>query len=135
MSPMSTERYYLTFMMVIPCRSGKTTGDEMVSVTESAVAEFKKVLEREKKSGHGFRIFIANIGCCGPEYGIGFEEKAQESDTVFEDHGVKFFLDENAHRALDGSIVDYTETPYGSGFVINNPNACSSCGSSSDSCH
>lgn len=108
--------------------------DIMVSMTENAAAELKKILKKEDKSGCGLRIFIAGAGCAGPQYGIGIEEKAQEDDTVFESQGVKIFVGKSVVGDLDGSIIDYKETPQGPGFLITNPNVSSCCGDSS-SCH
>lgn len=105
----------------------------MVSITEDAAAKLKKIMEKKEKSDCGLRIFVADVDCCGPEFGIGLEEKPQESDTVFESHGIKIFIGEDLAKVLDGSVIDYTETPYGSGFVINSSSA-SSCCSSSRSC-
>ncbi len=67
----------------------------MVSMTEGAASELKKILEKENKTECGLRIFIAGDSCMGPEYGIGLEETAQESDKVFESHGIKIFIDGN----------------------------------------
>jgi Fe-S cluster assembly iron-binding protein IscA len=36
---------------------------------------------------------------------------------------------------LEGSTVDYIETPQGSGLIVNNPNVKSSCGGSCAGCH
>ncbi len=106
----------------------------MVSITEDAATELKKILEKEDKVGNGLRIFIAGAGCSGPQYGIGLEEKPQEDDIVFESHGIKIFVTEDVAKGLDGSIVGYEPTPQGPAFVITNPNV-SSCCSGSSSCH
>ena len=107
----------------------------MVSITENAAVELKKIMEEKEMSEHGLRIFAAGEGCCGPEYGIGLEENLQDSDKVFESHEIKIFVTEGLAATLDGSVVDYVKTPYGSGFVINRPGA-STCGDGScNSCH
>lgn len=106
----------------------------MVSVTEGAAAELKKIMEEKKMSGYGLRVFVADVGCCGPEYGIGLEKDMQDNDKVFESHAIKIFIGEDLDRMLDGSVIDYVETPHGSGFVINRSGA-PSCGDSCSSCH
>lgn len=110
----------------------------MVNITENAAAELKKILEKEDKSDNGLRIFVAGAGCSGPQYGIGLEEKAQEGDIVFESHGIKIFVTEDVAKGLDGSTVEYEETPQGPAFLITNPNVsscCSGSGNGSSSCH
>lgn len=57
-------------------------------------------------------------------------------DKVTESNGVKIVLDENMDALLSGAEIDYIETEYGAGFVINNQNAgasgcdatCGGCG-------
>lgn len=102
----------------------------MVSVTENAAFEIKKVLSKENKSDFGLRISITGAGCMGPEYGIGLEQKPKGSDVVFESHGIKIFVGEDVAAELNGSIIEYKETPQGSSFVINNPNTHSGCSGS-----
>ena len=104
----------------------------MVNITENAATELRKVLEKGKKSVSGLRIFLADISCCGPEYGIGLAEKPQKSDKVYESHGIKIFVSDEVAKELDGSVIEYEETPYGSGFIIGSPTAFPSC---SSACH
>ncbi|MBI5253139.1 MAG: iron-sulfur cluster assembly accessory protein [Euryarchaeota archaeon] len=107
----------------------------MVSITEKAAIELQNILKKENRKGCGLRIFTAGFGCSGPQYGLALEEKAADEDKVTESNGVKIFLDENMDALLSGAEIDYIETEYGSGFVINNPNAASDgCGSSCGGC-
>jgi iron-sulfur cluster assembly protein len=52
----------------------------------------------------------------------------EEEDQVFEDKGVKLFIDPLSLGYMSGSSVDYVEDTLGGGFKIDNPNAVSSCG-------
>lgn len=81
------------------------------------------------------RIFMAGLGCGGPQYGLALEEKATSEDRITESNGVKIFLDENMDVLLSGAEIDYIETEYGAGFVINNPNVgAGGCGPSCSGC-
>lgn len=107
----------------------------MVSITENAAVELKRIMEEKEMSDHGLRVFLAGTGCCGPEYGIGLEKNQQEGDKVVESHEIKIFISEEVARRLDGSAIDYVETPHGSGFIINRPEESSCSSDSCDACH
>ncbi len=108
----------------------------MVNITEKAAAELKKILEKENKQDFGLRISIAGMGCGGPQYMLTLDEKPGEGDEVIECSGIKIFLNEKTKIVLDGSEIDYVETPQGAGFTINNPNtSASGCGPSCGGCH
>ncbi len=107
----------------------------MVSITKKAATELQNILKKENKKGCGLRIFTAGFGCGGPQYGLALEETPGDRDRITESNGVKIFLDENMDALLSGVEIDYIETEYGSGFVINNSNAASDgCGPSCGGC-
>lgn len=101
----------------------------MVDITKNAAIELGRILENGKKTVSGLRIFLTDINCCGPEYGIGIAEKPQKNEKVYESHGIKIFASEKVAKELDGSTIEYEETPYGSGFIIDSPTAFPSCSS------
>jgi iron-sulfur cluster assembly accessory protein len=107
----------------------------MVAITDKAAEEMKTVLKDQEKEDHGIRIFIAGMGCGGPNYGLAFEKEPKEEDKTEEVSGIKFVMDSAISEYMDGATVDFVETPQGSGFVVNSPKAaqmagggCSSCG-------
>ena len=101
----------------------------MVDITKNAAVELKKVMGNGGKNAAGLRIFIADVSCCGPEYGISLVEKPNKKDVVFESRGIKVFVSQEAAKELNGSIIEYEETPYGAGFIIENPTAFPTCSS------
>jgi iron-sulfur cluster insertion protein len=100
----------------------------MLVITEKAGQKIKGLLAEEQKEGYGLRVYVAGGGCQGFEYGMVFEEQANEDDTVIEAHGVKVFVDAQSAPMLQGTQVDYQDSLEGSGFSIKNPQAKSSCG-------
>ncbi len=100
----------------------------MVTLTESAGKKVKELLVEENKNGYGLRVFVSGGGCHGYQYGMAFEEKANEEDTVIECAGVPVFLDPASTPILNGTVVDYVDSLQGSGFSIKNPQAKSTCG-------
>ncbi len=100
----------------------------MIGLTESAGAKVKTLLESENKQNYGLRVYVTGGGCQGFQYGMAFEEKANEDDQVLEYHGVKVFIDPQSAMLLNEAVVDYVEGLEGAGFAIKNPQAKSTCG-------
>ena len=100
----------------------------MVVITEKAGEKIKGLLAEEKKETYGLRVYVSGGGCQGFQYGMVFEEQANEDDTVIEAYGVKVFVDAQSASMLQGAEVDYVESLQGAGFSVKNPQAKSSCG-------
>jgi iron-sulfur cluster assembly accessory protein len=49
------------------------------------------------------------------------------SEREIESNGITVFLDLKSAIYVSGSVIDYTSTLMRRGFVINNPNATTSC--------
>ncbi len=103
-------------------------GTEMVVLTEAAV---KKLLgyqaENAEFQGKSFRIFIEGGGCSGFRYGFGFDDPS-EDDWTFEAGGLNVTVDPMSMQYLRGATVDFVDDLSGSGFLVKNPNAKTSCG-------
>ncbi len=100
----------------------------LVTLTENAASKVKGMIEQEGNGHQYLRIFVTGGGCSGMSYGMSFEEKIEEGDKVMELDGVKVLVDEFSAPFLQGTTVDFQESLMGSGFVIQNPNAKSTCG-------
>jgi iron-sulfur cluster assembly accessory protein len=105
----------------------------MIEITDTAAAELKELLEKEKKNDHGLRVFAAGMGCSGVQYGLTLEKTAKEDDAVSESNGVKIFFNKDIQEDIEEFKIDFIDNEYGKGFVIDNPHA-SKCGSSCGSC-
>lgn len=113
-----------------------TTIKPMVSVTPIAAEKVLELLKTKNLPGYGLRVFVQGGGCSGVQYGLGFENKTETDDFVFDSNGVRVYLDATSAMYLEGAIVDYISTPQGEGFRIENPNAnanAGGCGCSSNS--
>ena len=71
---------------------------------------------------------IQGGGYSGFQYGFDFEESAASDDAVLERDGVTVAVDPMSFQYLMGAEVDYKEDLQGARFVINNPNATTTCG-------
>ncbi len=102
--------------------------EEPLSLTDSAVRKVKRLKEEEGNDALKLRLYITGGGCSGFSYGFAFEEKEKEGDTPIEKDGVTLLVDPLSIQYLMGAQVDYTEGLQGSRFVVNNPNAETTCG-------
>lgn len=99
-----------------------------LQVTGSAVRKVQQLVTEEENPALKLRVFVTGGGCSGFQYGFTFDEKVGEDDTQVETEGVTVLVDPLSYQYLVGAEVDYKEGLEGSQFVINNPNATSTCG-------
>ncbi len=96
--------------------------------TDSAANKVRSLIEEEQNGNLKLRVFITGGGCAGFSYGFTFDEDVAEDDTAVENAGVTLLVDPMSFQYLAGSEVDYKEGLQGSQFMINNPNATTTCG-------
>ena len=77
--------------------------------------------------GKALRVAVEGGGCSGFQYEIALDQPA-EDDLVLEGHGQKVVVDNISLPFLSNAVIDFTEELIGARFVIDNPNATSSCG-------
>jgi iron-sulfur cluster insertion protein len=106
----------------------ETAQDAPLVFTEAAARRVKRLLDEEQNDDLKLRVYITGGGCAGFSYGFTFDENAAEDDTVVERDGVMLVVDPMSFQYLVGAEVDYKEGLQGSQFVINNPNAATTCG-------
>ncbi|MCB1679532.1 MAG: iron-sulfur cluster insertion protein ErpA [Halioglobus sp.] len=99
-----------------------------INLSARAVQKVRELVLEEENSALKLRVYITGGGCSGFQYGFSFEETAADDDTAIEKDGVTVLVDPMSFQYLAGSEVDYTEGLEGSRFVINNPNATTTCG-------
>ncbi|MCD1115356.1 HesB/IscA family protein [Chryseobacterium turcicum] len=74
------------------------------------------------------RVGVKSGGCSGLEYMLGFDNKQNETDQIFEDNGIKIVVEKKSILYLAGTILEYSGGLNGKGFIFNNPNASRTCG-------
>jgi iron-sulfur cluster insertion protein len=99
-----------------------------VGFTESAANKVKKLVEEENNPNLKLRVSVDGGGCSGFQYAFAFDENVAADDTVVEVNGATMIVDVTSMQYLNGSEVDYLEGLEGARFVVNNPNAKSTCG-------
>ncbi|MDE1463194.1 iron-sulfur cluster insertion protein ErpA [Spartinivicinus poritis] len=99
-----------------------------LTFTANAAAKVKSLIEEEGNEQLKLRVFVTGGGCSGFQYGFTFDEDMADDDTQIERDGVKLVVDALSFQYLVGAEVDYVEGLQGSQFVVNNPNASTTCG-------
>ena len=99
-----------------------------IQLTSSAAHKVQELISKQGRTSAMLRVYIQGGGCSGFQYGFTFEDAVQEDDTVVEKEGVSLVVDPLSFQYLMGAEVDYKEDLQGARFVINNPNAATTCG-------
>jgi len=73
------------------------------------------------------RIAVDGGGCSGFQYDIKLDQPDAD-DLILEKDGQKVLVDSVSLPFLANAVIDFSEELIGAKFVINNPNASSSCG-------
>lgn len=97
------------------------TSAPLIQLTITAASKIQSMLDDNKLEGHGLRVFVAGGGCSGVQYGLGIAAGTREFDTVIESYGVKVFVDPTSLMYLEGSVIDFDDSPMGGGFRVDNP--------------
>lgn len=108
-----------------------TTAIEMptpINFSDNAVKKVKELIEEEGTPELKLRVFVSGGGCSGMQYGFTFEESINEDDTKVEKDNVMLLIDPMSLQYLTGAEIDYQDNVQGSQFVIENPNATTTCG-------
>ncbi len=94
-------------------------------VTERAFARLAEIGAADQ--GKALRVAVEGGGCSGFQYDITLDAPAAD-DLVLEGEGQKVVVDAISLPFLEGATIDFSEELIGARFIIDNPNASSSCG-------
>lgn len=98
-----------------------------ISLTASAADRVRNHLAN-RGHGIGLRLGIKATGCSGYSYVIDYADEASPGDLVFEDRGVRVFVDSASFPILDGTRVDFVRKGLNESFQFTNPNVKGECG-------
>lgn len=107
---------------------GPSGGKTLLEFSDSAVAKLKSLQQEEDNDALMLRVSVYGGGCSGFQYTFSLDEEARADDRSVEKDGVTLLIDQKSYQYLAGSEVDYVEGLEGAMFVVNNPNATSTCG-------
>lgn len=95
---------------------------------ETAVEKLKDIILEENNPATKLRVFVQGGGCSGFQYGFTLDDSQNDDDFEFNFEGVAVVVDAMSMNYLQGATIKYHEDIVGSSFVIENPNAQSTCG-------
>ncbi len=101
----------------------------MITISDKALEQIKRLKAQQNLGDdYGLRISVKGGGCSGLSYGLDFENEMRKGDQVFEDKGIKLFVDMKSFLYLAGTQLDFSDGLNGKGFHFVNPNAARTCG-------
>ena len=84
--------------------------DQILRLTDTAIAHVKKIRERENFAGRGLRVSVMLGGCSGYSYKLDFGDETA------------------ILQQLEGTVIDYVSELQGASFRFSNPKATGTCG-------
>ena len=82
----------------------------------------------DETKGIGIRFAVTGAGCGGYSYVVEFVDVDDGEDHIFEQDGIKIFVDKKSIILIDGMQVDFVTNGFNSGLEFNNPLAGQACG-------
>ena len=99
-----------------------------MQLDESAVTKLKDLLIDEQNPNLKLRVFVQGGGCSGMQYGFTFDEEQSDDDFDFNFDNVTVLVDSMSMDYLRGANIRYKDDVMGASFVIDNPQAATTCG-------
>ena len=99
-----------------------------LNVSDQAIAKIKALLDQDTNNNLSLRVFVTGGGCSGFQYGFKLDDEQDDEDTKISNAGISVVIDSLSMQYIYGSTLDYTEDLEGSKFIIENPNAVTTCG-------
>jgi iron-sulfur cluster insertion protein len=99
-----------------------------MKIQESAVIKLRELRAEENNPDLKFRVFVQGGGCSGMQYGFTFDEAQNEDDFDFQFEDLTVLVDAMSMSYLADADIRWQESDMGASFVIDNPQAETTCG-------
>jgi iron-sulfur cluster insertion protein len=99
-----------------------------MKIHESAVTKLRELRAEENNPALKFRVFVQGGGCSGMQYGFTFDEAQNEDDFDFQFEDLTVLVDAMSMSYLADADIRWDESDMGASFVIDNPQAETTCG-------
>jgi iron-sulfur cluster assembly protein len=97
---------------------------QSIEITPAASKAVNDILTERNLKGYALRVYVANGGCSGVNFGMALDNNFRDADKTFESEGIKVVVDEVSIEYLLGAKIDFINDPErGAGFMVNSPNA------------
>ena len=103
--------------------------DLILSITENAASQIKKILSNAPNNLDSVVVGVEKSGCSGYSYKLDLANSSDLKDfELINNYDVKVLIDPKATMFLLGSTMDYKTDKLSSRFTFENPNEKSTCG-------
>ena len=99
-----------------------------MKIQPSAVTKLRELRTEENNPDLKFRVFVQGGGCSGMQYGFTFDEAQNEDDFDFQFEDLTVLVDAMSMSYLADADIRWQESDMGASFVIDNPQAETTCG-------
>ena len=93
-----------------------------------AINRLRELRQEENNDNLMFRVFVQGGGCSGMQYGFTFDEEKNDDDFDFQYEDLTVLVDAMSMEYLRGAKIKFVESDMGASFVIDNPQATTTCG-------
>jgi len=98
-----------------------------IHLTPVAFARVQRFVE-QTPGALGLRFGVTRTGCSGWGHVTDLAREQREDDTVFEQDGVRIFVDADSLALVDGTEIDFGKQGLSETFTFRNPNTTAECG-------
>lgn len=98
-----------------------------VTLAPAALARVQRYLA-ESPEALGLRFGVTRTGCSGWQHTADLARDERDGDTVYEQDGVRIYVDATSLALVDGTEIDLVKQRLGEQFLFRNPNASAECG-------
>jgi len=99
-----------------------------MNLDNTAILKLKEILAEENNPSLKLRVFVQGGGCSGMQYGFTFDEEQSDDDFDFTFDDITVLVDSMSMDYLRGAAIRYKDDIMGASFVIDNPQAATTCG-------
>lgn len=99
-----------------------------ISLTPAAEERIATLLKAADRPVAGVRLSTPKRGCSGLSYSLDYADEPKPTDEPVQTAAGTLFVDGASLLYLIGSVMDWQEDDFTSGFVFTNPNTKGACG-------
>ena len=99
-----------------------------MNIKTGAVTKLRELIAEEGNPALMLRVFVQGGGCSGMQYGFTFDEAQNEDDFDFQFEDLTVLVDAMSMSYLADADIRWQESDMGASFVIDNPQAETTCG-------
>ncbi len=101
---------------------------DILTLTNAALDRARTLIKKSDGEVIGLRVGVKTAGCSGMKYNVEYAKDVKKFEEKVVCKDVMILIDPAATMFLIGSIMDYKESKFSSGFEFTNPNEIARCG-------